>query len=110
LANEQKTDIQYLYERYLESGIKIDLVTADHYDQLVARGVLDPNFYPDMIPKRIRILTGTNKANELRLLQAYQEGKQTDETRADVAVLKQLGVVAAFSIMSAQNVKIIPSK
>lgn len=105
----EKSEVQYLYDRFLESGLKLDLVTADHYDQLVGRGVMDVNFYPDMIPKRIRNLTGTNKAHELRLLQAYQEHKETEETKEDVQILKQLAVVAAFGIMNSKNIKIIPN-
>jgi hypothetical protein len=108
VSKAEKSDIQYLYDRYLEEGLKLQLVTADHYDQLVGRKIMANDFYESMVPRRIRNLTGSNQANELRLLQAYQEGKDTDERRADVPVLKQLAVIDAFAVMSKKGFKAIP--
>jgi hypothetical protein len=102
------TDLQYLFDRYLEGQLNSALVNADHYDQLAIKQVVVDLFWQQMVPKRVRSLNGSNQASELRLLQAYQEGKDTDERKADIAVLKRLAVIEAFSSLKVQQIKLIP--
>ncbi|MDF2189312.1 DUF4373 domain-containing protein [Paraflavitalea sp. CAU 1676] len=106
----EQTDIQYLYDRYLEGGLQLKVVTADHYEQLVGRGIMDKGYYESMVEKRKRQLNGSNQGNELRLLQAYTEGKNTDERKADIPALKCLAVWEAFGIMKTNKLQTVPTR
>lgn len=110
VTKAEKSDIQYLYDRYLEDGLNFQVVAAAHYDQLVSRKILSPEFFESMIAKRVKQLTGTNLGNELRILQAYLDKKDTEERRADTLVLKRLAVVECFGILKTKNISTIPNE
>jgi hypothetical protein len=91
------SDLQYLYERFLDGELDIRLILPEHYSSLVVKGIFSELFFKKFIPARIKQLTGTNQAVELRLLDAYQKNDVTKETEMDKAILMRMSIIYFFN-------------
>lgn len=96
LTSGAPVDVDYLYERFCDGQLDRRLVLPEHYHALVDNGTIHPEAAAGMISMRIHQLMGTNQASELRLMCAYQEGKETAETKADAGTLKRMAVLEYF--------------
>lgn len=98
-------DIQYLYDRFREGELDLRLISDNHYDSLVKRQMVSSELIDHIKNKRILQLTGTNKGPELRLLTAYQEKKDSAETKQDIPFLKKMVVIEIFNHLKSTGVE-----
>lgn len=70
-------EVEYLYQRFLEGAELAKIILEKHCNFLLQAGLieLDERFVSMAVNQRIKTLTGTNNAGELRMILAYQSGK-----------------------------------
>jgi len=68
--------IEYLYAWYLEGQLDSKVITEVHCNFLLQEGLieLDERFILQAVNMRIKNLSGSNQAAELRMIEAYQKG------------------------------------
>lgn len=108
-------EVEYLYQRFLEGAELAKIIQEKHCNFLLQAGLIELNerFVLQAVHQRIRTLTGTNNAGELRMIQAYQSGKwpadpdcQADEpNRARIA--KKFALIDYFQKSKMLNRKTI---
>lgn len=97
-----KTALQYLYDRYCEGGLHHSLINDEHYEELFSRKLVsvDEKLIHQVKTNRIKTLNGSNQAKDLRLLEAYQNGKDPELLQQDHLVIvshaKKTAVMAFF--------------
>lgn len=98
-------DLDYLYGRFLEGAELKTLLNEKHCDFLRQAGIVEvnENHVFTAVQYRIKNLTGTNQAGELRALVAYQSGSwQNDpDCKADelnrTRIAKKLAAIELFN-------------
>src|SRR6185312_7475721 len=98
-------DLDYLYNRFLEGAQLNTLLQEKHCDYLVDTGQIEvrAEHIETAVLYRIKNLTGTNNAGELRAIQAYQAGNWASDTdcAADAPhryrIAKKLAAIELFN-------------
>jgi hypothetical protein len=106
---EPEIEIQQLFEKFQQGKPNEMLITEKHFEYLRARqmiSVTDAQM-ASAIHKRMNNLTGSNQAQDLRLLQAYEKNP-ADTSLKDPQyqkVLKRIVVMEFFYSLEKQNVR-----
>ncbi len=103
--NAGPSDLQYLYERFLDGDLDVRVITPTHFRQLAEKIPTMFTLMQQQIPKRMNQLIGSNDAAEKRLWQAYQDGKETPETKTDIPVLMRMAIITFFHYQKSKNIQ-----
>lgn len=99
-------DIQYLYERFLESKKIFKYILPEHFDQLKLE--LNEETFQQARRERIEQLTGTNQNSIIQLWQAYLKDNPTHELVLKdqpnlIALAKRMAVIKHFNNLKNQS-------
>lgn len=89
-------DIQTMFNLFKLKILNAKDIQEEHYKILCDKGMIPDSLIEFAIKKRAGQLAGSNKGEEIRLMAAYNEGKQTVETKIDKSNLRILCVLEVF--------------
>jgi hypothetical protein len=108
-ADKPDMDLQYLYDTFLEGNLNKKLVKTEHYEFIKEEIPLTEHYLEEAKHIRVKNLIGSNQANDIRLLDDYQQCRNSEIVQKDREVLvrmsKRIAVISYFSLLKMKKVK-----
>lgn len=96
------TDLQYLYERFLEGDLDKRVIVMEHWIELTKKYRLV--ITPEIIKTRMSQLLGGNDYSETQLYRDYEKGEETKLVIEDKIKLVRMAVIELFEKLKTKKI------
>lgn len=99
------TDLQYLFERYLEGDLDKRYIVPDHFKEISKK--YQVGITAETINKRMSQLIGGNESSDMQLYEDYRDQRETKLVVADKLKLMRLVVLELFEKLKREKLATI---